>query len=100
MTDYEIKKIAKLQAEYLVKALKEDDELLDLMYPPRYMDAEEAAAFCRIPLNTLYQKINSIPHTKAGRKLVFSDRGLVRWLNRRPSIADNIEIKPAVRKVM
>ena len=100
MTDYELQKLSKLVAKNLVQSIKEDDELLDLMYPPRYMNAEEAAAFCRIPLNTLYQKISEIPHTKAGRKLVFSDRGLVRWLNRRPSVADKVEIKPAVRKVM
>ena len=100
MTDYEMKKIARYQAEYLVKALKEDDELLDLMYPPKLMSIEEAAEFTGIPVNTLYQKISEIPHMKAGKRLVFSDRGLMRWLNRRPSIADRIDIKPAVRKVM
>ena len=100
MTDYELQKLSKLVAKNLVKALKEDDELLDLMYPPKLMSIEEAAEFTGIPVNTLYQKISEIPHMKAGKRLVFSDRGLMRWLNRRPSVADKIEIKPAIRKVM
>lgn len=100
MTDYELQKLSKLVAKNLVQSIKEDDELLDELYPPRYMSIQEAADYLCIPLNTLYQKAGEIPHRKVGKRLVFSDRGLVRWLNHRPSIADKVEIKPAVRKVM
>lgn len=100
MTDYECRKIAKMQSEYLIKALKEDDELLDLIYPPKFMGIEEASEFTGIPVHTLYQKIGQIPHEKVGKRLVFTDRGLMKWIKRKPSIADKVEIKPAVRKVM
>ena len=80
MTDYEMRKIAKLQADFIVDAIKEDGELLDLMYPPRRMDINEAAAFTSIPRGTLYHKLREIPHEKVGRKLVFTDRGLTRWM--------------------
>ena len=53
-----------MQAEFLVKALKEDEELLDLMYPPRFMSIQEASEFTGIPVNTIYQKIDEIPHTE------------------------------------
>jgi excisionase family DNA binding protein len=82
MTDYEMRKLAKMQAEYLMTALKSDDELLDLMYPPRLMNIEEAAEYLRIPVGTLYQKANEIPHEKVGKRLIFSDRGLIRWMKR------------------
>lgn len=100
MTDYECRKIAKMQSEYLIKALKEDDELLDLMYPPKFMGIEEASVFCGIPVNTLYQKAPEIPHQKVGKRLIFSDRALTRWIKRKPSVSEKIEIQPAGRKVM
>ena len=100
MTDYECRKIAKMQSEYLIKALKEDDELLDLMYPPKFMGIEEASVFTGIPVNTLYQKVCEIPHEKVGKRLIFSDRALTRWIKRKPSVAEKIEMQPASRKVM
>ena len=98
MTDYECRKIAKMQAEYLVEALKKDDELLDLMYPPRRMDINEAAEFLRIPIGTLRHLTNEIPHEKVGKRLVFTDRGLVRWMNRRGT--KEISIGTPLKKVM
>ena len=92
MTTYEMKRIAEMQAEYLVEALKKDDELLDLMFPPKFLSAEEAADFCRIPLNTLYQKINEIPHSKKGKRLLFTDRELTKWILRKQSVAVEVEI--------
>lgn len=100
MTDYECRKIAKYQAEHLIQALKEDDELLDLMYPPRFMGLKEAAEFCCLPENTIYAKIGEIPHQKVGKRLIFSDRALTRWIKRKPSVAEKIEIQPASRNVM
>lgn len=83
MTDYEMRKIAKYQSEYLVEALKEDEELLNLMFPPKLLNIEEAAEMLRIPVGTLYNKINEIPHEKVGKRLVFTDRGLMRWMKRK-----------------
>lgn len=79
MSQYEIKKLAK----EIVTLVKEDDELIDLIYPPLLMDMEEAAGYMRIPVGTLYQKVNEIPHMKVGKRLVFSDRSLIRWMQRR-----------------
>ena len=98
MTEYEMRKIAKMQATFMVEALKADDELMDLVYPPRLMDIKEAAEYLRIPVNTLYQKVNEIPHEKIGKRLIFSDRGLVRWMKR--SSRDGAVEIPIRRKAM
>lgn len=99
MTDYEMRKIAKYQNEYLVETLKKDDELLDLMYPPRYLDAHEAAELLRIPLSTLYQMVSELPHRKVGKKLVFSDRALTRWMNRQGNGEKTMTLKIEKRKI-
>ena len=101
MTDYEMRKIAKMQAMYLAEALKTDNELMDLVYPPRLMNIEEAAEYLRIPVNTLYQKVNEIPHEKVGKRLVFSDRGLIRWMKRDGHVINERAVQiPMSRKVM
>lgn len=82
MTDYEMRKIAKLQAGYLVDALKSDTELLDKMYPPKYMNVREAAEYLRTTVGTVYQKSKEIPHTKFGRSLIFSQRALSQYIER------------------
>ena len=82
MTEYEMQKIAKMQASYLVEALKTDSELLDLMFPPKYMNIQEAAAYMRTTVGTIYQKTNEIPHTKVGRSLIFSERALSQYIER------------------
>jgi excisionase family DNA binding protein len=98
MTEYEMRKIAKMQAELFAESLKNDPELLDLMYPPRLMNIEEAAEYLRIPVGTLYQKANEIPHEKVGKRLIFSDRGLIRWMKR--SCRDAAVEIPMSRKAM
>lgn len=101
MTEYECRKIAKMQAEYLVEALKKDDELLDMMFPPRCMSIEEASEFVRIPVGTLYQKIEEIPHQKVGKRLVFTDRGLMRWIKRKVGHNEKvIPIEVKLKKIM
>ena len=100
MTDFEMKRIARYQTEYLVEALKNDDSLLDSVFPPRFMGIEEASEFCKIPVSTLYSKVGQIPHSKKCGRLIFSDRALTRWLTNRDSVSVSMDIKPALRKVM
>jgi hypothetical protein len=82
MTNYELDKLARGVAKYLVEEIKSNDELLDIIFPPKTMDIEEAATFLKIPTSTLYQKASIIPHLKTGKRLLFTDRGLMRWLQR------------------
>ena len=83
MSQYEINKLGRVIAKDLVTLAKEDDELLDLIYPPLLMDIEEAAGYLRIPKGTLYHHKDEIPHIKVGKRLVFSERDLIRWLKRK-----------------
>ncbi len=83
LSDYQLKKLAKWEAEYRHALLKDDPELMDELYPPRWMNIEEAAEMLRISVGTLYNKINEIPHEKVGKRVVFSDRGLIRWIKRK-----------------
>lgn len=70
----------RLDAKKLAEELKSDSVLLDLMFPPRYMDINEASVFIRIPVKTIYAKLREIPHSKIGKKLIFSDRDLSRYV--------------------
>lgn len=88
MTDYEIRKMAKIQNEFFVESLKNNDDLLDVMFPPRIMNIEEAAEYLRIPVGTIRHKMDEIPHEKVGKRVVFTDRGLVRWMKRKCRIED------------
>lgn len=80
MTNYELEKVAQMVAGYVVEALKNDNELLDAINPPKFMGIEQAAEFLGIPINTIYAKVMDIPHVKCGKRLVFSDRELTRWM--------------------
>lgn len=82
MTDYEMRKIAKMQADFLIQTMKQDDELLDLIFPSKMLDVSEAAAYLHVSVERLYHIVEDIPHTKVGRKLLFSERALMRWVQR------------------
>ena len=82
MTNYELDKLAKGVAKYLAEEIKSNDELLDTLFPPKPMDIKEAATFLKLPVGTLYQKSREIPHIKAGKRIIFTDRGLMRWLQK------------------
>ena len=100
MTNYELDTLAQLQAKYFVDAIKNDSELQDLLFPPRYLDVNEAADYLKVPLATLYSKVNCIPHSRVGRRLLFSERDLMRWVNSQKSSTLEVAIKPELRKVM
>lgn len=80
MTNYEMKQMADLIIEGLAERLKKDDELLERVFPSRLMNIEEASVYTGIPINTLYMKITEIPHSKVGKRLVFTERGLAKWI--------------------
>lgn len=80
MTNFELERLAELVSKNIIQAVKQDGELLDLVCPPRLMDSMEAAEFLKIPVNTLYQLSGEIPHCKVGKRLIFSDRDLTRWI--------------------
>ena len=82
MTNYELEKLSKMIASEILKKVGDDDYLLNLVLPPRFLNIEEASEYTRIPVNTLYSKSSEIPHMKVGKRLVFTDRELVRWMTR------------------
>ena len=98
MTNYELRKMSLQTAKDFAEILKTDEELLDLLYPPRFMGIEEASAFSNLPVKTIYNRINEIPHIKQGKRLVFTDRGLTRWLKRKPSVTVELGIKEELKK--
>ena len=80
MTNYELEKLTKGIAAELVHRVEGNEELLDILFPPRILNLEEASAYTKIPKNTLYSKISAIPHMKKGKRLFFSERSLYRWM--------------------
>ena len=80
MTNYELEKLTKGIAAEIIRTVKEDERIWDILFPPRTMDVKEASKFLHIPINTIYSMKNEIPHFKVGRRLLFSDRDLYRWM--------------------
>ena len=99
MTEYEMRKIAKMQAEYFATMLKEDDELADLLYPSKYLSIEQAAEFINSTVGTIYHKLDEIPHAKNGKRLVFSERALVRYIERQKPKGKIFEIRPVENEI-
>ena len=54
MTNNELEKLAKGIASEIIRKATEDEELLDIILPPRMMNSTEAAEFAKIPISTLY----------------------------------------------
>ena len=80
MTNDELNRLAKSIATELVHSVEGNEEFLDILFPPRILNLEEASAYTKIPKNTLYSKISAIPHMKKGKRLLFSERSLYRWM--------------------
>lgn len=97
-----MQEIAKMQAQYFAEAIKNDEELLDLMFPPRTLDVKEAAEYLHISVDRLYHIIDEVPHHKIGKKLLFSERSLMKWIksNEEKEPVRVIEIKPEAKKLM
>ena len=80
MTNNEIEKLSKSIATEFLHRISEDENLLNALFPPKCMNIKEAAEYTRVPVNTLYQKVTEIPHMKVGKRLIFTDRGLISWM--------------------
>lgn len=80
MTSMEMDAIARKTAEYLATRIMEDPKMLDYIFPAEFLDVDEAARYMRMKKNTLYQKIDEIPHRKQGKRLVFSKRELAQYV--------------------
>lgn len=103
MTDYECKKVARYQAEYLAQILKSDDELLDTLFPPKLLGVEAAALYVGWPVQSLYKRVNEIPHSRQGKRLVFSERALYKWMMRKGISSDSakeVDVDTKKRKVV
>lgn len=82
MTDNELKKLAMMQAQFLAEELMSNKELLDKVFPPKYLDIKEAADYLHIPVGTLYHKTGEIPHSEIGKRVIFSQRDLDEYVRR------------------
>ena len=80
MTNNELERLADLVARNIIQQIKQDDELLDRIFPSRLLDSSEAAEFLRIPMGSFYQIVKTIPHHKIGKRLVFDERSLTTWV--------------------
>lgn len=101
MTTKEMQEIAQMQAKYLADALKSDEELLDLMFPPRLMDVKEAADYLHMSVDRLYHIIEDVPHHKIGKKLLFTERSLMKWVkNGQQETVKVVEMVSETKKLM
>ena len=80
MTDYEMRQMAELIVAGLAERLKTDNELAERLFPSKPMSIDEASLWSGIPIGTLYQKADEIPHSKVGKRLVFTERSLMDWI--------------------
>lgn len=52
--------------------------------PPRYLTVQDAAAYCRVAVQTIYNNRRHIERMPGVRKLLFTREALDRWLATRP----------------
>lgn len=102
MTDNELKKLAMMQAQFLAEELMSNKELLDKVFPPKYLDIKEAAEYLHIPVGTLYHKTGEIDHSEIGKRIIFSQRDLDEYAKRlRVKAGTSMRIvKADLKKVM
>lgn len=48
-----------------------------------YLNAKQAAVFLGWKLQTLYNRIHDIPHTKNGKSLIFTKSALIKFMERK-----------------
>lgn len=102
MTNDELRKHSQMTVDGLIERLKNDRELLDRMFPARLLDMEQSAEYLRIPVGTLRHITNEIPHSTIGKRIVFNERDLAEYVERkkvktkpRMEVVDNL-----VRKIV
>ena len=101
MTDNELKKLAMMQAQFLAEELMSNKELLDRVFPPKYLDVKEAAEYLHIPVGTLYHKTGEIPHSEIGKRVIFSQRDLDEYARRnRSTVGSGMRIAGGSLKAM
>lgn len=72
--------LTRLVAEELFKLMAKNGFDPSKLTPDRYMSAREASIMIGMPLHTLYKKVAEIPHTKKGKRLVFSESSLRQYI--------------------
>lgn len=68
---------ARMIAEELFKLIQASKLL-----PEHYVGTKEAADMLGVPVQTLYNKVGEIPHTKIGKRLRFSESALRKYIER------------------
>lgn len=69
------KQEAKWIAEEFYKICEEE-----CVWPDTFMDIVEASKYICVPVSTIYSKIDEIPHKKVGKRLIFSQRELRKYI--------------------
>ena len=62
-----------------------------------YLNAKQAAVFLGWKLQTLYNRIHDIPHTKNGKSLIFTKSALRKFMERKESRTD-LAVFPGTNK--
>ena len=62
-----------------------------------YLNAKQAAVFLGWKLQTLYNRIHDIPHTKNGKSLIFTKSALRKFMERKSSRTD-LAVFPGTNK--
>lgn len=101
MTDNEFNKLARLQAMYLAEELKTNKDLLDKVFPPKYLDVKESAEYMRLPLGSFYKITCDIPHSQVGKRLIFSQRDLDEYARKNKVLPVDMAVTVSgIKKVM
>jgi len=73
MTEEELRQILHSERQAVIKEIS---QLFKPGFTDKKLSAIEAASFLGISISTLYKRVKEIPHTKFGKKLIFSSSKL------------------------
>jgi hypothetical protein len=83
MTRSEAKMIAEELHKIIRKDVKKTLSEIVAIEAEEYLDTKQAAAFLGWKVQTLYNRIEDIPHSKNGKKLIFTKSSLSQFLERK-----------------
>lgn len=79
LTQYQMNRLADAVADRLMKRL---DERSVIPSSDKMLTAQEAAEYLHISVDTLYNLGNKIPHVRVGRRSLYTERNLHKFIHK------------------
>jgi excisionase family DNA binding protein len=70
-------------------------EILAYLEQDRYLSKKEAAKYLALSVRTLDKRLREIPHFRVGKKILFRNSGLHKWLEHYKEMPQKLDLRGA-----